>query len=77
MDYRVGMSMRPRVSVEIPAQTVAVVQAACPGGTRVTRVRDVLGPIFDPGTSLRVAGEHDNAVAFSAVSGRQVPSRRS
>ncbi|MBX7268753.1 transposase [Micromonospora sp. Llam7] len=41
------MSMRPWVSVEIPAQTVAVVQAACPGGTRVTRVRDALGPIFD------------------------------
>ena len=43
------MSMRPRVSVEIPAQTVAVVRAACPGGTRVTRVRDVLGPVFDDG----------------------------
>jgi len=39
--------MRPRVSVEIPAQIVAVVRAACPGGTRVTRVRDVLGSVFD------------------------------
>lgn len=43
------MSMRPRVSVEIPTQTVAVVRAACPGGTRVSRVRDALGPIFDDG----------------------------
>ena len=41
--------MRARASVEIPAQTVAVVRAACPGGTRVTRVRDTLGPVFDDG----------------------------
>lgn len=37
------VSMRPRESTEIPAET-AVVRAACPGGTRVTRLRDVLGP---------------------------------
>src|SRR5262252_7032704 len=41
------MSMRPRESTGIPAETAAVVRAVCPGGTRVTRVRDVLGPIFD------------------------------
>jgi hypothetical protein len=32
--------------MEIPAETVAVVRVACPGGTWVTRLRDVLGPVF-------------------------------
>ena len=39
--------MRPRGSNEIPAETAAVVRAACPKGTRVTRLRDVLGPVFN------------------------------
>lgn len=39
--------MRPRESAEIPAETVALVRSVCPQGTRVTRVRDALGPIFD------------------------------
>jgi hypothetical protein len=32
--------------MEILAETVTVVRAACPGGTRVTRLRDLLGPVF-------------------------------
>lgn len=39
--------MRPGDRGLIPAETVAVVRAACPKGTRVTRVRDVLGPVFE------------------------------
>lgn len=39
--------MRPRSSAEIPAETAALVKAVCPKGTRVTRLRDVLGPVFD------------------------------
>lgn len=39
--------MRPGDRGLIPAETVAVVRTACPKGTRVTRVRDVLGPIFE------------------------------
>jgi transposase len=42
----VAMSMRPRVSVEIPEETVRIVRAACPKGTRATHLRDVLGPVF-------------------------------
>lgn len=30
----------------MPAGTVAVVRASCPRGTRVTRLRDALGPVF-------------------------------
>ena len=41
------MSMRARASVEIPAETVRVVRAACPKGTRATHLRDALGPVFD------------------------------
>jgi hypothetical protein len=41
------VSMRARASVEIPAQTIRVVRAACPNGTRATHLRDTLGPIFD------------------------------
>jgi hypothetical protein len=41
------MSMRPRTSVEIPEETVRIVRAACPKGTRATHLRDILGPIFD------------------------------
>jgi transposase len=40
------MSMRPRESVEIPEETARIVRAACPKGTRATRLRDALGPIF-------------------------------
>ena len=43
------MSMCPGDRGLIPAETVAVVRAACPKGTRVTRVRDVLGPVFEDG----------------------------
>jgi len=39
--------MRPGDRGLIPAETVAVVRVACPKGTRVTRVRDVLGPVFE------------------------------
>ena len=39
--------MRPGDRGVVPAETVAVVRAACPKGTRVTRVRDVLGPVFE------------------------------
>ena len=42
-----AVSMRARASVEIPAETVRVVRAACPKGTRATHLRDALGPIFD------------------------------
>lgn len=31
---------------QVPAATVAVVRASCPRGTRVTRLRDGLGPVF-------------------------------
>jgi hypothetical protein len=33
----------------IPAETVVVVQAACPKDTPVMRVRDVLDPVFEDG----------------------------
>jgi hypothetical protein len=39
--------MRPRSSAKIPAEVAALVKAVCPKGTRVTRLRDVLGPVFD------------------------------
>jgi transposase len=39
--------MRARASVEIPAETVRVVRAACPKGTRATDLRDAVGPVFD------------------------------
>jgi IS5 family transposase len=39
--------MGVRDGQQIPVGTVAVVRAACPRGTRVTRLRDVLGPVFD------------------------------
>jgi transposase len=39
--------MRVRASVEIPAETVRVVRAACPKGTRATHLRDALGSVFD------------------------------
>jgi transposase len=41
----VSMGMRDRR--QIPPGTVAVVRAACPRGTHVTRLRDALGPVFD------------------------------
>jgi transposase len=41
------MSMKPRPWAEIPAETAEVVRAALPKGTRVTRLRDALGPVFD------------------------------
>jgi len=39
--------MSVRAGDEIPSGTVAVVRAACPQGTRMTRLRDALGPVFD------------------------------
>jgi hypothetical protein len=41
--------MRPRESVEVPEETARIVRAACPKGTRATRLRDVLGPVFVDG----------------------------
>lgn len=38
------VSMCPGVRGLIPAEVVAVVWAACPKGTRVTRMREVLVP---------------------------------
>ncbi|WP_165036969.1 transposase, partial [Candidatus Protofrankia californiensis] len=38
--------MTGRDCTEIPVRTVEVVRAACPKGTRVTRLRDTLGPVF-------------------------------
>jgi hypothetical protein len=32
--------------MDIPVETVAVVQTVCPKGNRVTWVREVLGPVF-------------------------------
>jgi transposase len=40
------MSMTERDRTEIPMRTVEVVRTACPKGTRVTRLRDTLGPVF-------------------------------
>ena len=47
--WGVAVSMRARASVEIPAETVRVVRAACPKGTRATHLRDAVGPVFDDG----------------------------
>ncbi|WP_239310921.1 MULTISPECIES: IS1182 family transposase [unclassified Frankia] len=38
--------MTGRDRAQVPARTAAVVRAACPKGTRVTRLRDALGPVF-------------------------------
>nr|WP_165485461.1 IS1182 family transposase [Protofrankia symbiont of Coriaria ruscifolia] len=38
--------MTGRDCTEIPVRTVEVVRAACPKGTRVTRLCDALGPVF-------------------------------
>ena len=52
----------------IPAETVAVVRAACPKGTRVTRMRDVLGPVFEDGRFAEwFAAEGRGAVAPGLV----------
>ncbi|MBA9044614.1 MULTISPECIES: IS1182 family transposase [Streptomyces] len=40
------MSMQPKGSGEIPAETVRVAQAAFPKGSLAIRVRDELGPLF-------------------------------
>ncbi|WNI33946.1 IS1182 family transposase [Streptomyces sp. ITFR-6] len=40
------MSMQPRESGEIPAETVRVARAAFPKGSLAIRVRDELGPLF-------------------------------
>jgi transposase len=40
------MSMQPRGSGEIPAETVRVARAAFPKGSAAIRVRDELGPLF-------------------------------
>lgn len=40
------MSMQPKGSGEIPAETVRVARAAFPKGSLAIRVRDELGPLF-------------------------------
>ena len=58
------MSMRARASVEIPAETVRVVRAACPKGTRATHLRDALGPVFgDAGFAGWFAAEGQAGIA--------------
>ena len=40
------MSMYPQEIGSIPAETVRIVQAACPKGTLATRLRDALGELY-------------------------------
>jgi len=40
------MSLQPKGSEEIPAETVRVARAVFPKGSLVIRVRDELGPLF-------------------------------